>query len=313
MGRLLIYCDANERERSIRLVGASDAINGGRNELYGVCLTDEIGTEQGKFDYWIQVPDERIKAYDPTQAAACLRELQEQYQFDCILIPATQFGRSLAPRLAMMLEVGLVADVTEIRQTSEQVEFIRPAFDGKLLASVVHVGKAPVMASIDPDVFDDTMSAERDTQTITYTPQNIPETSVTLLNRRPREVVQDIRTQQVLISGGGGVKEAFSKLEPLAKALGGMVSASRRAVDYGAARRTIQVGQSGKIVSPDLYLALGIHGSMQHVEGLKDVRHLICVNTNRNAPLCSLADIVVEGDAAEFVEKLLARIEQGSN
>ena len=312
MDKLLIYCDADEQARSCALAGASEKINNGQNERYCVSLSDEMGEAAGRFDYLIRVRDQSLKPYDPVQVALCLCELQAKYAFDCILIPATRFGRMLAPRLAMMLKVGIVADVTEIRQpqAGAQVQFIRPAFDGKLLASVVHVGRLPLMASLDPDMFG-RPSAERSTKLIDYTPQKIKPTSLKLTDRRPRKAVRDIRAQKVLVSGGGGVKEAFSRLEPLAEALGGMVSASRRIVDSGGASRAIQVGQSGKIVSPDLYLALGIHGAMQHVEGLKNVRHLISVNTNRNAPLCSLADIVVEGDAADFAEKLLARIKQG--
>nr|MDA3941003.1 FAD-binding protein [Spirochaetia bacterium] len=112
----------------------------------------------------------------------------------------------------------------------------------------------------------------------------------------------------VLISGGGGITGGIPQLYSLAEELNGKVSASRRIVDQGLAPRNIQVGHSGKTVSPRLYMALGINGAMQHVEGLRNVESIISVNTARNAPICSLSDIVVEGDAREFVESLTTRI-----
>jgi len=113
----------------------------------------------------------------------------------------------------------------------------------------------------------------------------------------------------VLVSGGGGVIGQFHHLERLACKLGGQVSASRKIVDHGIAPRSIQVGQSGKRVSPKLYIALGINGAVQHVEGLKQVGSIISVNLDRNAPICSLSDIVVEGDAVTFIEKLVKMID----
>jgi len=113
-----------------------------------------------------------------------------------------------------------------------------------------------------------------------------------------------------LISGGGGVLEHFDRLQDLSEAMHAQVSASRRLVDSGVASRRIQVGQSGKTVSPRLYIALGIDGSLQHMEGLKNVEHLIAVNTNKDAPICSLADVVIAGDAVEFIDRLLERIER---
>ena len=102
----------------------------------------------------------------------------------------------------------------------------------------------------------------------------------------------------------------FDSIDGLAERLGGMKAASRRVVDSGKCDRSIQVGQSGKIVHPKLYIALGIYGALQHVAGLNRVEHIIAVNTNKNAPMCSLADVVVEGDAKTFVDKLIEKIDR---
>ena len=100
------------------------------------------------------------------------------------------------------------------------------------------------------------------------------------------------------------------KIERLAELLGGKASASRKLVDAGIAPRSIQVGQSGKTVSPELYIALGINGAIQHIEGIKQAKHIISVNINKDAPLSSLSDIVVEGDADRFLDQLIRRIQQ---
>ena len=118
----------------------------------------------------------------------------------------------------------------------------------------------------------------------------------------------DIRESRILVSGGGGMAGSFDSLKPLAQALGAQVSASRRLVDSGIAPRRIQVGQSGKTVNCELYIAIGIYGAFQHVIGIKKVKYLITVNRNRLAPISSLADIAVEGDTVEFIEKMTARL-----
>lgn len=124
-------------------------------------------------------------------------------------------------------------------------------------------------------------------------------------------VPDDIRDSRILVSAGGGVAASFQRIKGLADALNARVSVSRRLVDKGIAPRRIQVGQSGKRVNCDLYIAIGIYGAFQHVVGLRNVKHIIVVNRNRLAPICSLADIVAEGDAAEFVDKLTARVQGG--
>jgi electron transfer flavoprotein alpha subunit len=157
-----------------------------------------------------------------------------------------------------------------------------------------------------------TYTSTTDTWKITHTRiyNNNSGGSITVKDKKAKTIHYDIRETDVLISGGAGVDD-MKELEVLATLLKGDVSASRSVVDKGMVSRALQVGQSGKTVSPTLYIALGIHGALQHVEGLKDVSYIISVNTNRNAPICSISDIVVEGDALTFVQRLVKRIEKG--
>ena len=309
MVKTLIYFDKYDPKTSVDLLGAADELNKyTRYESYALCINhtfDEIITE---FDYLLKIDDERIEPFDTINITNAIEELNAINDFDSILFPATPFGRSIAPRAAMRLKTGLTADVTAIKNDGGGILLIRPAFDGNILAGVANKNVRPLMASIRPNVFRYERRGLKKAKTVTHIISSFTEPRVELIETRNKEHSKDIRESRVLVSGGGGTAGSFEKLRSLAGSLNGMVSASRRIVDNGIAPRAIQVGQSGKTVSPDLYIALGIHGSFQHIEGLKNVKYIIAVNKNSSAPICSLADIVVEGDAFEFIEKLNERI-----
>lgn len=311
MNRSLIYFDEEDFQNSIDLLEVVNQIyKGSEYETYAVCFNCKPEAIYGQFDYFIAAQDERLKNYDIINITNCIEELQQKYDFDSILIPATYLGRMLAPRLAMRLRTGLVADVTGIEHNNGLVEMVRPAFSGKLLAAIINRNCKPIMMSVRPNVFVNSLVALKKTQTIYFQPANVKPSKIRLLEAIEKEKPKDIRESEVLISGGGGVIEDFKHLYLLADELNVMVSASRRVVDSGIASRSIQVGQSGKTVSPKLYIALGIYGSLQHIEGLKNVENIISVNINKDAPICSLSDIVVEGDAFEFIDKLVEKIRQ---
>lgn len=307
----LIYIDNQNYKNSIDLLEVVRQVYPSVNcETYGVSINKTGHEELKAFDQLIEVVDEEIVQLDPYVITNVLEELHNKYDFDLILIPATSFGRMLAPRLAMRLHVGLVADVTGIDYDKEQLEMIRPAFSGKIMAAIVKRGDGPIMMSVRQNVF----SYKGDpvhTQVISYKPVTKKRSKLKLISSDVKVQSYDISESDVLISGGGGTIKNFDKLQSLADVLDGQVSASRKIIDKGLATRVIQVGQSGKTVNPKLYIALGVSGAIQHIEGLKNVEHIISVNTNKNAPICSLSDIVVEGDASKFIDKLTARIKKG--
>ncbi|NCC77333.1 MAG: electron transfer flavoprotein subunit alpha/FixB family protein [Clostridia bacterium] len=311
MRRCLIYLDEQALQDSVDLLEVARQIHASDDDVTtGVTFGADIRLAAGAFDSIIQVSHPQLKTYDPLAVTEVLVELQEKNAFDTILVPATPFGRMLAPRLAMRLKTGLVADVTAIRHEGGQLLAIRPAYSGRIMAAILFHGTGPVMMSIRPGVFHWDRTAEKNTQTEFFAPTRVRDGNLHRLAVKAKEQTYDIRESDVLVSGGGGMIGHFQELERLAQSLGGQVSASRKIVDQGLASRSIQVGQSGKTVSPKLYLALGIDGAVQHVEGLKQVQHIISVNLNKNAPICSLSDIVVEGDAVTFIDKLVAKINQ---
>ncbi len=310
MKKCLIFLEKQYEKFSVDLLKTAEEMYGNSFLSYAVSFGAQFDVAAGKVDEIITVSDEKIQDFDVRGMADVIEKLQQQYEFDSILILATHFGRMLAPTLAMRLRTGLVADVTKIGHYGDKIEMIRPAFSGKILAGIINTGNSPIMMSVRPGVF--LYEEEPDKSTIVHSFEVTFTKSSTMkrISRKEKPITKDIRESDVLIAGGGGILRDFDLIDGLAKQLNGMKAASRRVVDSGKADRSIQVGQSGKIVHPKLYIALGIYGALQHVAGLNRVEHIIAVNTNKNAPMCSLADITVEGDARTFVMNLMERIDR---
>lgn len=315
MKKCLIYLEADNLRAGkdllevARQLYSTDSDSAEKIETYGVMIGEETSTIDGFFDYIIKVKDENLRNYDIQAVTEMMTAICETYEFDAILIPSSWQGRMLAPRLAICLHTGLTADVTEIRHIDGVTQLVRPAYSGRLLAGIVNTSTGPIMMSVRQNVFHYRQAMNRVTQYIDYYHQ-VKTSGIQEVKREDKVVSYDIRESEVLVAGGGGVSQGFEQLTELADLLGGQVAASRKIVDSGIAKRQIQVGQSGKTVSPKFYLALGIYGSIQHVEGLKNVKYMISVNTNRHAPICSLSDIVVEGDGNLFVKLLIERIKR---
>lgn len=310
MKKCLIFLEKNYEKFCVDLLKTIEEMFGENCTSYALSFDSDIKTATGRFDKIIKVMDNEIPVYDVSVLTGIMSEIHKRYEFDCILILATYFGRMLAPALAANIGTGLVADVTKIGHYRDKIQMIRPAFSGKLLAGIVNTTDETVMMSVRPGVFLYEENKSKDTEIRNYTPETIRCSKIERISRKEKPKSRDIRESEVLVSGGGGILEDFDIIDGLADRLDGMKAASRRVVDSGKADRSIQVGQSGKIVHPKLYMALGICGMLQHVAGLNKVKHIIAVNTNKEAPICSLADIVVEGDASTFVRNIIERIDR---
>lgn len=301
----LILIDNDQIDYSLDLVEVVNRLAGEEAIIYGLGIN--LSEEVKGLDAVINVNTLTIQPKDSRVITDIIEQVHEDYQFDSIIILATEFGRMVAPRLAMRLEVGLVADITDIQVDKRGKKLVRPAFSGNIMASIV-CESSPIMASVHPNVF----HAEELTtvpEMIDFVPTELKASSIEVLEViEGEESTVDIREADVLVSAGGGFKEPIDQLQGLADELTGQVSASKQLVDRKKAPREIQVGQSGKTVSPDLYIALGIYGSTQHIEGLKNVKEIISVNTDLGAPMNYLASLVVHGDAAEFARKLSTKL-----
>ncbi|MDR0638389.1 MAG: electron transfer flavoprotein subunit alpha/FixB family protein [Spirochaetaceae bacterium] len=308
---------------SVDLVGAARRFAGKEaNEAYAFTLNlddrDAEAAIDNVFDMVIRARDDRICSYDAPGVACCVERLYEEYGFDCVFFPASAFGRILAPQTAARLQCALCADVVKIERKEDAgsaalgVHFIRPVFDAKMFAAVCGNGK-PVMASIRAGLFqyEGTNEGTKKALVRVWTPPSPPPESagLKLLSVRKKAETCDIREKDLLIAVGAGAARYFEEARKLAVSLDGAAAASRKLVDSGVADRSIQVGQSGKTVSPRVYIALGIRGSAQHIAGLQNVGCLVAVNTDRDAPLCALADMVAVSDAAAFIREMKNRME----
>jgi len=311
MKKILLYLDGKPQDLS--LIGACQRmVKDQEFVITAIGYKEHLPIGDSVYDEVLVIDEQDVMPYDTLNLTQLLMDLHLQHTYDSILFPATPLGRILAPRLAIALHVGLVADVTDIHLNHGIIEMIRPAYSGKLMAQIETLGKGPLMMTVRPGVFNADPVSLKPTLTHELHGFNAKPSGIILLSTRQKTSTEDIRDSKILISGGGGVLEHFDHLQALATLLKAQVSASRRVVDSGVVPRRIQVGQSGKTVSPKLYIALGISGSVQHIEGLKNVENIIAVNTNKNAPICSLATLVVEGDAIEFIDKLIIKIKQNS-
>ncbi len=311
MKKVLIYVEPNHSKDGINLTETARQIyQNEKYEIYALIINGETHSLDGAFDVILSLTDENISYYDQIAITDIITHIHTIYTFDAILIPATHWSRILAPRVAMSLNTGLVADVTNISHGKQGLELIRPAYSGRIMACIQIVGEGPIMLSVRPGVFQHTHGEKLQTRIIPLQGVLYKTGGMREIERKEKKIDYDIRDSNVLISGGGGVEKYFKELEPLAALLQGNISASRAIVDKGIVTRNFQVGQSGKTVSPSLYIALGIYGALQHIEGLYNVNYIISVNTNKDAPICSLSNIVVEGDAYTFIQKMIQKIQK---
>ena len=227
-------------------------------------------------------------------------------EYDAILAPATSAGKNLIPRLAARLDVAPLSDVTGVIDAKT---FQRPIYAGNAVETV-KTADAKVLATIRPTVFDAAGqggSAAVEALAAGSAPAFSPFVSQdTASTGRP-----ELGAAKIVVSGGralGSEEEFKAVLEPLADRLGAAIGASRAAVDAGYAPNDYQVGQTGKVVAPDLYIAIGISGAIQHLAGIKDARVIVAINTDADAPIFGVADYGLVGDYKTLVPELLAEL-----
>jgi electron transfer flavoprotein alpha subunit len=246
---------------------------------------------------------------------AALTQVVRQASPEILLAGATAIGRSLIPRVATRLGCGLTADCTALAIDPESRLLLqtRPAFGGNIMATIVSERSRPQMATVRPRVMKRFPLAQgRSGQVVEVKPELNGVVRRTRFIESVVEVAQglNLAEAEIIVSGGRGLKDAknFALLEELAQLLGGAVGASRGAVDAGWTPYWRQVGQTGKTVSPKLYVACGISGAVQHLVGMQSSECIVAINTDPEAPIFDVATYGVVGDLFEVVPALIARL-----
>lgn len=250
------------------------------------------------------VENQELDVYTTDAYSKSLRQVIDEVEPDAILMPHTAIGKDLAPRIAARLGLGLVSDVIDVQVEDGDVIFTRPIFSGKAFEKKKVISGIP-FATVRPN---NIPAAEiSGTIEIIHFYAEIKE-----LRTVVKEVVRkttsgvDLSEAKVVISGGRGVKspEGFKPLQQLADVLGGAVGASRGACDADYCDYSLQIGQTGKVVTPDLYIACGISGAIQHLAGMSNSKVIVAINKDPEAPIFQIADYGIVGDLFEVVPLL---------
>jgi electron transfer flavoprotein alpha subunit len=254
---------------------------------------------------------ESFARYEPVGYTAAVIAAIEQVKPKAVLFAASSMGRDLAPRVAAKLDVGLAAECTALSVDVGALTATRPIYASKAIQQV-RFAKTPALVTLRPKAF----APVAGSGTATVSPLTVP------VDPAPRTRVTDVTASgggkvdlteaEIIVSGGRGLKgpENFAMIESLAAALGGVVGASRAVVDAGWRPHGDQVGQTGKTVSPKLYVAVGISGAIQHLAGMTSSRCIVAINKDAEAPIFKIADYGVVGDAFDVVPALTEAVKK---
>lgn len=267
-------------------------------------------------DTVLSIADARLDAFRDEVYARQLSDLIDRHRPEAVLGGATAQGRALMPRVAVLCGCGLTADCTELDIDPATGDLLqtRPAFGGNVMATIRTANHRPQMATVRPHVF--TEPAPRTGVTGThlcapYVP-DARDARTRWLERTVGPAGVTLADARFVVAGGRGVGSAggFGVLEAFARAVGGVVAASRAAVDAGWAPYERQVGQTGATVQPEVYLACGISGQVQHLVGMRQSDCIIAINRDPEAPIMHMADVALVGDLFEILPAMQAEMER---
>ncbi|MEW9672123.1 electron transfer flavoprotein subunit alpha/FixB family protein [Ammoniphilus sp. 3BR4] len=267
----------------------------------GECLSDF--SRYGAHKLYVS-REPSLSAYTTDAYTQALVQLVQEVGADVVLMGHTGVGKDLAPRVAARLGTGLITDCTGVEVVDGNIAFIRPIYAGKAFQKK-SFKEGTIFATLRSNNFE-RKEASASTQILTFQP------AIKDVRTIVKEVVRkavggvDLSEAKIVVSGGRGVKsaEGFKTLQALADVLGGAVGASRGACDASYCDYALQIGQTGKVVTPDLYIACGISGAIQHLAGMSNSKVIVAINKDPEAPIFQVADYGIVGDLFEVVPLL---------
>ncbi|MFQ6124531.1 MAG: electron transfer flavoprotein subunit alpha/FixB family protein [Candidatus Heimdallarchaeota archaeon] len=270
------------------------------------------------------VNDEKLKLYSTIPYAKAVTSLIRMEKPKIVLFVADTTGRDLAPRIATRLETGLTADCTDLdigdyhdkksgKRYDRVLYQIRPAFGGDIMATIFTPECHPQMATVRHGIFEPLHMDPKRTGKIIHCNGDLEESDlvIDILKTIRKKNETSLEDAKIIVGGGRGVggPEGFKMIKKLADLLGAEVGATRAAVDAGWISSTHQIGLTGQAVKPDIYIACGISGAIQHLVGVKNSQNIVAINKDPSAPIFEAADYGIVGDLFDTLRKLLEKIE----
>ncbi len=285
-------------------------------EFAALAVGGGIGSTAGELGRYgagrvIVVDDPQLSRHSNTAYAKVIAEVATKEAAQIVIMAASQMGKDLAPRVAAKLSAGLASDCVAVRVEKGDLIATRPIFAGKALVEV-RVTTPVKLFALRPNVFtaspgEGKASVEQAAVALTTADFGSVVREVRVSSGRP-----DVTEADIIVSGGRGLKgpENFHLIEELADVLGAGVGASRAVVDAGWRPHDEQVGQTGKTVSPTMYIACGISGAVQHLAGMSSSKYIVAINKDKEAPIFQLADYGIVGDVFEILPELTAQLKK---
>ncbi|WP_426551393.1 electron transfer flavoprotein subunit alpha/FixB family protein [Bacillus pumilus] len=302
--------DGKLRNVTFEAIAAAHQVADG-GEVIGVLIGEDVKDLANELLYYgadhvMIVEHPHLSYYTSDGFAQALQAILDQVNPDAVLFGHTSIGKDLSPKIAARLQTGLISDAIDVSVTGENLVFTRPIYSGKAFEKVISTDRL-LLATIRPN---NVAPLERDASRS----GDITPVSVDIQNLRTivKEVIKktsegvDLSEAKIIVAGGRGVKskEGFEPLNELAETLGAAVGASRGACDADYCDYALQIGQTGKVVTPDLYIACGISGAIQHLAGMSNSKVIVAINKDPEAEIFKIADYGIVGDLFEVVPLL---------
>lgn len=314
MGRKVLVLaevkDRNLRNVSYEAIAAAKTVSEG-GEVVGVLLGESVrNLAEGLIHYGadrvVVVENDKLSNYSSDGFSQAFIAVVNEEDPEAIIFGHTSLGKDLSPKVASKLDAGLISDVIDVEVAGDNVVFTRPIYSGKAFEKKI-VTDGIIFATVRPNniaPLDKDESRSGDVSTLEVEIKDL-RTIIKEVVRKASEGV-DLSEAKVVVAGGRGVKSAdgFKPLQELADVLGGAVGASRGACDAGFCDYSLQIGQTGKVVTPDLYIACGISGAIQHLAGMSNSKVIVAINKDPEANIFKVADYGIVGDLFEVVPLL---------
>lgn len=318
--KVLVFIEQREnklKKSSFEALATARKLAGSAGEVAALIVggsVDTLASELKGFgaDTCFSVSGNAFHHYNVLNYAAALEQAIKTFAPKLVLGMATPMGRDLFPRLAARFDAGMATDLVDIKAEGGSISGVKPMYAGKCFAELQLQNSELQFVSLRPNVFKGESTGDGAAQLTKLEVSPVSGKLETVEVRKGKSEKADLTEASTIVSGGRalGSADAFSILHELAESLGATVGASRAAVDAGFAPHDMQVGQTGKTVNPNLYVAAGISGSIQHMAGMRTSKVIVAVNTDPEAPIFKIANYGIVGDLFKVVPALTKKIKE---